>query len=117
MPPQQGYYPQPYGYGPGMDSLALQDVRQTAAKDLSTPLSYMGMAHMIWPMSRGSGGFLNVLRRVGVFLLLLVTWLLPTMFYAIIFGFWPFAIGWLIFTTSRRRSIRNARDALAGRAA
>ena len=100
-----------------MDSLALQDVRQVAQKDLSTPVSFIGSAHLISPMAEGSQGIVGVLRFTGVLLLILLFWLLVTIpWYVLLFGV-PFAwVLWLVFTLHRRRSIRDARAALAGRA-
>ncbi len=96
------------------------DLELTAAKDLSTPVSYIGSAHMFMPMARGSTGWLSFLRYTGVIILLGLFWLVVTTpFYLLVFALVPTILPtllWLVFTNSRRRSIRNARNTLALRA-
>lgn len=48
-------------------------------------MSYFGSAHMIWPLAKGSTGFLSMLRHVCVTILLALYWLcVTTVFYLLL---------------------------------
>jgi len=118
-PPERPQQPQDWQPGPVTaygDAIALQQTRQIAKKDLPTPVSFIGSAHLIGPLAEGSTGFVAVLRFSGVLLHVLLFWLVVTIPWYVLVVAVPFAwIFWLIFTIHRRRSIYDARAALAGR--
>lgn len=76
---------------------------------LQNPVSLIGSARRIWPLSRGSAGWLAALRRAGVALLVLLAWLLVLAWYAVMISVPILWLPWWIWTTRRRHFVYDAR--------
>jgi hypothetical protein len=113
--------PQPVPAQPGPvgalgDAAMLAECRHTADKTLSTPVSYIGAAKMIWPLSQGSADWTSALKHAGVAVLVFLFWVLVTTpLYAVIFSTIVLAIIWAVYTLNRRHHIHQARNILASR--
>lgn len=96
---------------------SLEQVKHTAARNLCTPISFTGMAKLVWPLSATSStGWRKAGRYAWVGVLLVLAWVAGTVsWYALVLGSILFAVPWLIFTQMRRHRIREARAVMASR--
>ena len=90
----------------------VDQLERTAQKQISTPISYTGSAHLIWPLSKNQG----VAAAIGVAVLLGLFWLVVTTgWYMLVFGSLIGIFLWFVYTQSRRHRIREARSAITTR--
>jgi hypothetical protein len=98
-------------------AIQFAQAEKVAAKNKSTPVSFIGGYQIIWPLASGSTGFVSVLRYAGVALLLVLYWIaVTTTFYAVMLSTLLGMVLWLVYTTHRRRTIENARLTVASKA-
>jgi hypothetical protein len=76
---------------------------------IENPVSMTGSAKRIWPLGRGSHGWVAGARRTGVALLLVLVWVLVLAWYVIVVLFPLLWIAWPVYTLRRRHFIYDAR--------
>jgi hypothetical protein len=76
---------------------------------VENPVSFIGSAKRIWPLGRGSLGWVSAARWTGTTVLLILAWVLVLAVYLALCVI-PFLwIGWAVYTIRRRHFIYDQR--------
>jgi hypothetical protein len=76
---------------------------------VENPCSIIGAAKRIWPLGRGSHGWVSAARWTGVTVLLLLAWILVLAVYLLLCVIPVVWIGWAIYTLRRRHFVYDQR--------
>lgn len=83
---------------------------RTASRGIvENPVSWTGSGRRIWPLGRGSHGWLAVLRWTGVVLLVILAWAGVLLWYAFLTFIPVLWFGWAFYTLRRRHFIYDQR--------
>jgi hypothetical protein len=96
---------EPYGQVPE----PLVTARREQAPVTQNPVSFIGATKRLWPLGRGSAGWVAVARWTGVGSLILLAWVGVLVVYTTLTALPVLWIGWAVYTIRRRHFIYDRR--------